>query len=188
LFLVRCSNNPFRQAEIYLLMLVSNQIALAVEKAMAYEQIRELKEKLAQETVYFEEQIHDETCFEEIVGKSAVLRSVLANVETVAPIDSTVLICGETGTGKELVAHAIHNLSPRRALTPLSNSIALPSRLRLMRKLSQEKLAEMSDVHRNFIGLVERGRENLSLEKLVNIARALKVWPGELFEHFPRPK
>ncbi len=60
--------------------------------------------------------------------------------------------------------------------------------LRLMRKLSQEKLAEMSDVHRNFIGLVERGRENLSLEKLVNIARALKVWPGELFEHFPRPK
>ena len=57
-----------------------------------------------------------------------------------------------------------------------------------MRKLSQEKLAEMSDVHRNFIGLVERGRENLSLEKLVNIARALKVWPGELFEHFPRPK
>ncbi len=57
-----------------------------------------------------------------------------------------------------------------------------------MRKLSQEKLAEMSDVHRNFIGLVERGQENLTFENLINIARALKVWPGDLFDHFPKPK
>jgi formate hydrogenlyase transcriptional activator len=112
--LVRCSNNPFNQGEIDLLMQVSNQIAIALEKALAYQQIRELKETLAQVPVYFEEQIHDQTCFEEIVGRSAVLRGVLAKVETVAPIDSTVLICGETGTGKELIAHAIHNLSPRR--------------------------------------------------------------------------
>jgi len=60
--------------------------------------------------------------------------------------------------------------------------------LRTRRKLSQEKLAEMSDVHRNFIGLAERGQENLTLENIANIARALKVWPGDLFDHFPKPK
>jgi formate hydrogenlyase transcriptional activator len=128
--LVRCSNNPFSQVEIDFLMQVSNQIAIAVEKAMAYQQIRELKEKLAQEPVYFEEKIHDETCFEEIVGKSAVLRNVLTKVEMVAPTDSTVLICGETGTGKELIAQAIHNLSPRHGNTFVKlNCAAIPTGL-----------------------------------------------------------
>ena len=128
--LVRCSDNPFSQAEIDLLMQVSNQIALAVEKAMAYRQIRELKEKLALEPVHFENEIHGETGFEGIVGKSKALRSVLAKVETVAPTGSTVLICGETGTGKELIAQAIHNLSPRHgnAFVKLNGS-AIPAGL-----------------------------------------------------------
>jgi formate hydrogenlyase transcriptional activator len=111
-------------------MQVSSQIAIAVEKAMAYQQICELKEKLAHEPVYFEDTIQDEIGFEEIVGKSTALRGVLAKVKTVAPTDSTVLICGETGTGKELIAQAIHNLSPRHgnAFVKL-NCAAIPTGL-----------------------------------------------------------
>jgi formate hydrogenlyase transcriptional activator len=128
--LVRAGNHPFCQDEIDFLMQVSNQIAIAVENAMASQQISELKERLAQEPVCFEEGIHDGSCFEEIVGKSMVLRSVLAKIETVAPTDSTVLICGETGTGKELIARAIHNLSPRQgnAFVKL-NCAAIPTGL-----------------------------------------------------------
>jgi formate hydrogenlyase transcriptional activator len=111
-------------------MQVSNQIGIAVENALAHQQIRELKEQLAQESVHVQKDIHDETNFEEIVGTSKVLRRVLAQVETVAPTGSTVLICGETGTGKELIAQAIHNLSPRHgnAFVKL-NCAAIPTGL-----------------------------------------------------------
>ena len=128
--LVRSENNSFSQDEIDLLAQVSNQIAIAVENALAYQQIRELKEKLAQENVYLQHEIRNETHFEEIVGKSTVLRRVLAQVETVAATDSTVLIFGETGTGKELIARAIHNLSPRQgnAFVKL-NCAAIPTGL-----------------------------------------------------------
>ena len=78
------------------------------------EQIAELKDKLSTEKLYLEEEIRTEHNFEEIVGESSALRRVLKQVETVAPTDSTVLIQGETGTGKELIARAIHNLSGRR--------------------------------------------------------------------------
>jgi formate hydrogenlyase transcriptional activator len=107
------SEDSFSQDEIGFLMQVSNQIGIALENALAHQQIRELKEKLGQENVYVQDEIRNETHFEEIVGTSTALRRVLANVETVAPTDSTVLIYGETGTGKELIARAIHNLSPR---------------------------------------------------------------------------
>ncbi len=94
-------------------MQVASQIALAVENAMAYGEIRELKDKLALEKLYLQDEIRSERNFEDIIGKSAALRRVLKQVETVAPTESTVLIYGETGTGKELIARAIHNLSPR---------------------------------------------------------------------------
>jgi len=131
--LVRCENNSFSEDEIDFLMQVSNQIGIAVENALAYQQIRELKEKLAQESVYVQDkmrEIADESNFEEIVGKSAALRRVLAQVHTVAPTDSTFLIYGETGTGKELIARAIHNLSPRHrnAFVKL-NCAAIPTGL-----------------------------------------------------------
>ncbi len=128
--LVRCEDNSFSRDEVDFLMQISNQIAMAVENALAYEQIRELKEKLAQESVHVQDEIRDETNFEEIVGGSAALRRVLAQVETVAPTDSTVLIYGETGTGKELIARAIHNLSPRHgnAFVKL-NCAAIPTGL-----------------------------------------------------------
>jgi formate hydrogenlyase transcriptional activator len=128
--LVRTENNSFNDDEIDFLMQVSNQISIGVENALAHQQIRELKEQLAQESVHVQTDIHDESNFEEIVGTSAVLRRVLAQIETVAPTGSTVLICGETGTGKELIAQAIHSLSPRNgnAFVKL-NCAAIPTGL-----------------------------------------------------------
>src|SRR3989475_3170924 len=96
----------------------------------AYREIAELKDKLAQEKLYLEDEIRGEMDFEGIVGQSSALRHVLHLVETVAPSDSTVLLLGETGTGKELVARAIHQLSRRRdrPLVKL-NCAAIPSGL-----------------------------------------------------------
>jgi formate hydrogenlyase transcriptional activator len=111
--LVRHADNPYVQGELDFLTQVSTQIALAVENALAHDEIKELKGRLAQEEVYLQDEIRSEINFEEIVGKSGALQRLLKNVETVAPTGSTVLICGETGTGKELIARAIHNLSPR---------------------------------------------------------------------------
>ena len=86
-----------------------------MDNAIAYGQISALKDQLAQEKLYLEDEIRSELNFEEIVGKSVALRRVLTLIETVAPTDSTVLIYGETGTGKELIARAVHNLSSRRS-------------------------------------------------------------------------
>jgi formate hydrogenlyase transcriptional activator len=105
----------FSTEDLTFLRQVANQVAIAVENALAYEKISDLKDRLAQEKLYLEDEIRSELNFEEIVGKSEALRYVLKQVETVAPTDSTVLIYGETGTGKELVARALHNLSERRA-------------------------------------------------------------------------
>jgi formate hydrogenlyase transcriptional activator len=96
-------------------MQLASQVAIALENALAYKKIAELKEKLAREKLYLEDEIRTELNFEEIVGKSAVLRRILQQVATVAPTDSTVLIYGEMGTGKELIARAIHNLSSRHS-------------------------------------------------------------------------
>src|SRR5438034_5391275 len=93
---------------------VANQVALAIENMKAYEEIAALKATLERESVYLREEIHREHNFDEIVGSSARLRALLRQVEQVAPTDSTVLITGETGTGKELIARAIHSRSPRR--------------------------------------------------------------------------
>src|SRR5271169_2879110 len=97
-----------------LLQEVANQVALAVENMKAYEEIRALHSRLENENVYLREEIRSEHNFREIVGTSTELREVLDNVERVAPLDSTVLIYGETGTGKELIARAIHDCSNRK--------------------------------------------------------------------------
>jgi formate hydrogenlyase transcriptional activator len=106
--------NAFTEDDLAFLGQVANQIAIAVENALAYGQISELKDKLTQENVYLESEIRSELHFEEIVGNSEPLRRVLKEIETVAPADSTVLIFGETGTGKELIARALHDLSSRK--------------------------------------------------------------------------
>ncbi|MEX2223991.1 MAG: sigma 54-interacting transcriptional regulator [Candidatus Rokuibacteriota bacterium] len=91
---------------------IAGQIATAVDNMLAYEEIARLKAQLEQENVYLQEEI--KTNFEHIVGQSQAMRRVLKAVETVAPTDACVLILGETGTGKELVARAVHDLSARR--------------------------------------------------------------------------
>ncbi len=108
----------------------SGQIAIAIENCLAYGEIFELKEKLAQEKLYLEQEIRSDMNFEQIVGNSPALKRVLQLVETVAPSDSTVLLLGETGTGKELIARAIHDLSCRKGRTFVKvNCAAIPTGL-----------------------------------------------------------
>jgi formate hydrogenlyase transcriptional activator len=122
--------DAYNDADVAFLQLVANQVAIAVENALAFSCIETLKEKLTREKVYLEEEIRTEQNFDEIVGESAALRRVLKEVETVAPTDSTVLIRGETGTGKELIARALHALSPRRNRTFVKlNCAAIPTGL-----------------------------------------------------------
>src|SRR6267378_6438503 len=104
---VKYQDNAF-PGDIAFLSQIANQVAIAVENALAFGQIRELKEKLSQEKLYLEDEIRSEMNFAQVIGNSASLRRVLKHVETVAPTDSTVLIYGETGTGKELIARGIH--------------------------------------------------------------------------------
>lgn len=112
------------------LQLVANHVAVAVENALAFEEIQTLKDKLAQEKTYLEEEVRTEHDFGEIIGDSVSLRQVLKKIETVAATGSTVLICGETGTGKELIARALHDLSPRRERTFVKlNCAAIPTGL-----------------------------------------------------------
>lgn len=109
---------------------IANQIAASVENALQFAEIEKLKNKLASEKLYLEEEIQSEYNFAEIIGQSAALKEVLRQVKTVAPTDSCVLICGETGTGKELFARAIHNLSNRRERTMVKlNCAAIPTGL-----------------------------------------------------------
>jgi len=120
----------YQEAEINFMQQVAKQVAVAVENALAYDEITQLKDKLAKEKLYLEDEIRTEYNFEEIVGESEALKRILKQVETVAPTDSTVLIQGETGTGKELVARAIHNLSKRRERTFVKmNCAAIPTGL-----------------------------------------------------------
>jgi len=124
------TENAFTEDDAELLNQVGKQVAIAVENALAFRQIDELKNQLKEEKLYLEEEIRTEYNFEEIIGNSSTLRRVLQDVETVAATDSTVLIYGETGTGKELIAHAIHNLSPRRERTLVKvNCAAIPTGL-----------------------------------------------------------
>jgi len=130
LVLGRLRDDAFSQSDISFLSQIANQIALAVENALAYREIRELKEQLSKEKLYLENEIRTEMNFAQIIGNSASLRRVLKGVGTVAPTDSTVLIYGETGTGKELIARAIHDLSPRSSKPFVKlNCAAIPTGL-----------------------------------------------------------
>ena len=120
----------YGETDLEFLQQVAKQVAVAVENALAFQQIAELKDRLAKEKLYLEDEIRIEYNFEEIIGDSPALKRVLKQVEIVAPTDSTVLILGETGTGKELIARAIHNLSGRKERTFVKlNCAAIPSGL-----------------------------------------------------------
>jgi formate hydrogenlyase transcriptional activator len=122
--------NAFDREAVAFLSQVAQQVAIGVENALAYGEIADLKDKLAQEKLYLEDEIRGEMDFEGIVGQSSALRHVLNLVETVAPSDSTVLLLGETGTGKELIARAIHERSRRKERTFVKlNCAAIPTGL-----------------------------------------------------------
>lgn len=123
-------DQAFSQDDLDLLTQVGSQIAIALENALAYQEIAALKDKLAKEKLYLEDEIRTEYNFEEIIGESVPLKRVLKEVETVGPTDSTVLIQGETGTGKELIARALHMSSQRRERAFVKiNCAAIPSGL-----------------------------------------------------------
>jgi len=108
------AQNRYTEADATLLKEVANQVALAISNMKSYEEIASLKARLEKENVYLQEEIRTEHNFEEIVGDSPTLLALLRRVDQVAPTDSTVLIYGETGTGKELIARAIHDRSNRK--------------------------------------------------------------------------
>jgi formate hydrogenlyase transcriptional activator len=173
----------FGQADLDLLSQISNQIALAVDNAIAYGRVTEARDRLEEERLYLESEIRSEYTFEDIVGKSAALRKVLDQVAIVAPTQSTVLLHGETGTGKELFARAIHTFSPRRERTFVRlNCAAIPSGLveselfghekgaftgALMQKKGRFELADHGTLFLDEIG-------DISLELQPKLLRALQ--------------
>ena len=152
----RLSENPFTEDDAELLTSVGKQVAIAVENALAYREIDALKNKLQEEKLYLQEEIRTEYNFEEIIGTSAILKRALQDVETVAPTDSTVLISGETGTGKELIARALHNLSGRAEHTLVKvNCAAIPTGLLESEMFGHERGA--------FTGAVEQRKGRFEL-------------------------
>jgi formate hydrogenlyase transcriptional activator len=126
----RSRGEPFSDDDVAILAAAAGQVAFAVANALAVQEIAALRDKLALEKVYLEDELRSHYDFEEIVGESPALTAVLGQVETVGPTSSTVLIRGETGTGKELIARAIHERSPRKARTLVKmNCAAIPTGL-----------------------------------------------------------
>jgi formate hydrogenlyase transcriptional activator len=174
-------DNAFTEDDLGFLGQVANQIALAIENASAYDEISQLKERLARENVYLESEIRSELHFDEIVGNSEALLRVLKEIETVAPTDSTVLIYGETGTGKELIARALHDLSSRKSNAFVKlNCAAIPTGLLESELFGHEKGAFTGAIsqrvgrfelaHRGTVFLDEIGEVPLELQpKLLRV-------------------
>jgi formate hydrogenlyase transcriptional activator len=160
---------------------IGRQVAIADENAVAFEEINELRRHIEDEKVYLEEEIRSEYRFDEIIGSGPALRSVLQQIQTAAPTDSSILIQGETGTGKELVARAIHRLSSRANATFVKlNCAAIPAGLIESELLGHEKGAFTGAVgqrigrfelaHRGTLFLDEIGEMPLEMQpKLLRI-------------------
>ena len=123
-------DDAFAPADVDFMSQVAGQAAIAIENSLAFREIAELRDRLTKEKLYLEDEIRTEQNFGEVIGDSTAFRRVLQKVETVAPTDATVLILGETGTGKELIARAIHDCSGRRDRTFVKlNCAAIPTGL-----------------------------------------------------------
>jgi len=168
--------SAFRPEDLRILSDIANQIAIALDNALAFEEIAELKNRLAEEKVYLETEIQSQHNFEEIIGESPALKHVLRQIEAVAQTDSTIMILGETGTGKELIARAIHNLSNRRGHTLIKlNCAAIPTGLVESELLGHEKGAFTGAIAQK-IGRVELADQGtLFLDEVGDIS--LEVQP-----------
>jgi PAS domain S-box-containing protein len=145
--------------DVSMLERIAVQVAMAVDNSLAFRRIAELRDKLRQEKQYLQEEINLENRFEDIVGESAGLRQVLKEIETVAPTNATVLIQGETGTGKELLARSIHRLSPRHERTFIKlNCAAIPAGLIESELFGHEKGAFTGAIARK-VGRLELAHE-----------------------------
>ena len=166
--------NSITEEDMELLIPLAAQVAIGVENALAYKEIEDLKERLAEEKLYLEDEIRNEY-FDEIIGESPELVQVLEQVRTVAETDSTVLILGETGTGKELIARAIHNSSPRQHKTFVKlNCSALPTGLLESELFGHEKGAFTGAIAQK-IGRVELAdRGTLFLDEIGDIPMELQ--------------
>jgi len=175
--------DAFGQEDLDLLSQIGAQSALALDNALAYGRLSASHADLEEQRLYLESEIRAEYSFEEIIGKSAALRKVLDQVSIVAPTASTALLLGETGTGKELIARAIHNRSPRRDRTFVRlNCAAIPSGLveselfghekgaftgALMQKRGRFELADRGTLFLDEIG-------DISLELQPKLLRAIQ--------------
>jgi formate hydrogenlyase transcriptional activator len=170
LAIARTSNGPFLPEEIQFLVEASGQIAIAIENSLAYREISELKEKLAQENLYLEEEIRGGMGFDQIVGNGPALKQVLRLVETVAPSDSTALLLGETGTGKELIARAIHEHSRRKERIFVKvNCAAIPTGLLESELFGHEKGAFTGAIGQKIGRLELADRGTLFLDEVGDI-------------------
>src|SRR6202044_989524 len=176
-------SNSFGQVDLDILSQISGQISLALDNALAYGRLSASRSRLEDERLYLESEIRAEYNFEDLVGKSAALHKVIDQIAIVAPTGSTVLLRGETGTGKELVARALHSLSPRRERTFVRlNCAAIPSGLveselfghekgaftgALMQKRGRFELADRGTLFLDEIG-------DISLELQPKLLRALQ--------------
>ena len=185
-------NFPAKDAE--LLQHVANQIAIAVENSLAYHEEVKRANQLSEEKLYLQDEIRSEYNFEEIIGESAGLKNILGQLQTVAPTDSTILILGETGTGKELIARAIHHLSTRRERTLVKvNCAAIPTGLLESELFGHEKGAFTGAIaqrvgrfelaHRGTLFLDEVGDIPLELQP-----KLLRVLQEQEFERLGSPR
>jgi formate hydrogenlyase transcriptional activator len=165
----------FDAADLQLLTQLANQVALTIDNAQAFRQLADLTSRLADEKRYLEEELKTEYNFDEIVGESQALKRVLKQVETVAATNATVLIEGETGTGKELVARALHNLSSRRDRTFVKlNCAAIPTGLLESELFGHEKGAFTGAISQK-IGRLELAHEGtLFLDEVGDIPLELQ--------------
>jgi formate hydrogenlyase transcriptional activator len=181
-------HNAFIGQDLDFLKQVAAQVAVALDNARAYRKIAELKDKLTKEKLYLEDEIRSELHFEEIVGESAALKRVLNEARTVAPSDATVLILGETGTGKELIARAIHRISSRKNASFIKlNCAAIPAGLMESELFGHEKGAFTGAVSQKIGRLESANKGTLFLDEVGEIPlemqpKLLRVLQDQEFE------
>ncbi len=184
----RVDAEPFSSQDISLIKQIAGQIAIAMDNSRAYQEIAALTQKLSVEKLYLQNEIRSELNFEEIIGESLTLKRVLDQAKTVAGSDSTVLILGETGTGKELIARAIHRMSRRSHASFIKmNCAAIPTGLLESELFGHEKGAFTGAISQKIGRLEVADKGTLFLDEIGDIAlelqpKLLRVLQDQEFE------